>query len=94
MTASIDDVLGDLATWSGVTGQIRVHFEEEDAQPGWSEARTAVRTRKVTVHRSWVAEPASGDQFTVLETAEVFEITDEAPVLDRDGYWLCAARPV
>lgn len=95
MAASIDEELGEPATWSGVVGEVRVHFEAEDEIFGFGEGRAVARSRRLTVHRSRVPEPQPGDLCTLVESAEILRIlADTTPLLDRDGFWLCEVETV
>ena len=95
MAASIDEELGEPATWSGVAGEVRVHFEAGDEVFGFGEGRAVDRARRITVHRTQVPSPESGQTCVLLETGEILRvIADSTPLLDRDGYWLCEVQSV
>ncbi len=95
MAASIDDELGEPAVWSGVAGEVRVHFEDQDEQVGYGPGQVVVRTRMLRVHRTWVAEPLAGETCTLSDSGEILRvIPDSTPLLDRDGYWECQVQSV
>ena len=95
MAASIDEELGEPATWSGVAGEVRVHFDAEDQVFGFGEGRAVDRARRITVHRAQVPEPQPGHVCQLLESGEMLRvIADSTPLLDRDGYWLCEVDAV
>lgn len=95
MAATIDQELGEPATWSGVAGEVQVHFEAEDEVFGFGEGRAVGRSRRLMVHRSHVTEPAPGNLCTLVESGEILRvIADSTPLLDRDGYWACEVEAV
>ena len=95
MAASIDAELGEPATWSGVPGEIRVHYEAEDRRVGYGEGEVIVTARVLTVHRSYVPEPEAGDLCTLEESGKILRvIAGSTPMLDRDGYWGCEVQEV
>lgn len=93
MVTSIDAELGDPATWSGIDGVVQVHPTDEDDIARFGGGEVAMRSRSLGVHRSLVPEPAAGDIVTLTETGEALEVCG-APMIDRDGYWLCTVRPL
>lgn len=95
MSASIDDELGEPATWSDVVGEVRVHFESEDQRVGYGRGEVVARSRILTVHRSQVPQPEAGETCTLTESGEIMRvIADSEPLLDRDGYWACEVESV
>lgn len=95
MASSIDDELGEPATWSDVAGEVRVHFEDQDEQVGYGPGQVVIRIRMLRVHRSWVAAPEAGETCALTESGEILRvIADSTPLLDRDGYWECQVESV
>lgn len=95
MADTIDEELGEPATWSDVAGEIRVHFETEDQRLGYGPGEVVARTRLLMVHRSQVPQPEAGETCTLIESGEILRvIADSEPLLDRDGYWGCEVESV
>jgi len=95
MAASIDAELGEPASWTGVSGEVRVHFEAEDEMFGFGAGQVVSRGRMLRVHRLQVSEPSAGDLCVLSESAEMLRvIANSTPRLDRDGYWACEVESV
>jgi hypothetical protein len=86
---AVFETLGEDATWTGVTGTVRIRRREEDEEPRFADARHIARSIIIRVRRSQVPHPADGDTVTLLAGGAFVLIA--APVLDAKGVWRCEA---
>ncbi len=91
MAASIDEELGEPATWSGVDDEVRVHDDLADGDVAFGRSDVVLTRRVILVHRAQVPQPKEGDAVVLLESAATLYVRGD-PVLDRDGYWTCTVQ--
>lgn len=90
--AAIFRTLGEDATWSGVSGSVRIRLAEKDDLNGWGNDQVVVRVRFVRVRQSEVASPAEDDICT-RDGPELLKVIG-TPTLDRKRVWTCQVQPV
>lgn len=99
LQAAVFGRLGENATWSGITGTVRVCRREHDEELRMERGTLIERGGMVRVRKSEVAAPAEGDQVQVLDddgnpiADAAFTVTGE-PQLDRRGVWTCPVGPI
>jgi len=91
MAASIDEELGEPATWSGVPGEVRVHDDQADGDVAFGRTDVVLSRRVILVHRDQVAQPKEGDVVMLLESGATLNVRGD-PTVDRDGYWTCTVQ--
>lgn len=91
MASSIDEELGEPATWSDVAGEVRVHDDQADGDVAFGRSDVVLRRRIILVHRAHVPQPVAGNQIVLLESGAVLFVQGD-PTLDRDGYWTCTVQ--
>jgi len=85
--------LGEDATWSGVSGSVRIRCAERDDLDGWGDGQRVVRTRFVRVRRSQVPTPGIGDTITRAADGVVLEVLAK-PRLTRTRIWTCEVKEI
>lgn len=91
MAASIDEELGEPATWTGVAGEVRVHDDLADGDVAFGRTDVVLTRRVILVHRDQVPQPKEGDVVMLLESGTTLYVRGD-PTADRDGYWTCTVQ--
>lgn len=97
LEAAVFDRLGEDASWSGITGTVRVRRREADEEIGFGHGFAIVDGARIKVRKSEVPAPIEGDQVQVLDSNGTpledggFIVAGE-PRLDRKGVWTCPVK--